>query len=97
MPDQTKQQFWFAHISAWRDSGLSQQRYCDLHHLSVASLGYWIKRQRRVTQAGDSSPLVAVRVAPVAGPLVLRRGDWSLEMPTGVSNDWLAGLLRALS
>ncbi len=96
MPDQTKQQFWFAHISAWRASGLTQQRYCHLHHLSLASLGYWITRQRQVGPLSDSPQMVAVCIAPMAGPLVLRHGDWSLEMPMDTPAEWVAGLLRAL-
>lgn len=29
------------HVAAWRASGLTQRRYCEQHHYSRSSLGYW--------------------------------------------------------
>jgi len=37
----SKQAFWQQHIDAWRQSGQSQQRYCQTHGLALATFGYW--------------------------------------------------------
>ena len=35
---------WRAHVTAWRESGLSQVSYCRDHDISQSSLKYWIRR-----------------------------------------------------
>lgn len=36
-----KQQFWFSHLGAQRQSGLSQKDYCKEHALSLVQMGYY--------------------------------------------------------
>lgn len=43
----SKQDTWNDHLRAWRGSGLSQIAYCDRHGLKVASLAYWLGKQRK--------------------------------------------------
>ncbi|MCB2218557.1 MAG: hypothetical protein KQH59_21055 [Desulfobulbaceae bacterium] len=43
----TKQSFWQHHIDDWRQSGQSQQRYCQTHGLALATFGYWRRKLRK--------------------------------------------------
>ena len=91
---QTKQDFWNDHIRALRRSGLTQGEYCARHGLKVATLCYWLGKQRRQVE-----PLTLVPLPPQAHPagsvLHSTRG-WRLELPAGIEATWLADLLARL-
>lgn len=36
--------FWAGHVRGWRESGLTQTKYCALRGLSVHALRYWCTR-----------------------------------------------------
>ncbi len=36
-----KQRFWSDTIAAWKDSGLSQKKYCDQEQLTYSTFVYW--------------------------------------------------------
>lgn len=40
----SKQAFWQQHIDAWRQSGQSQQRYCQTQGIALATFGYWRRK-----------------------------------------------------
>lgn len=62
-------------VSEWRESGLSQQRFCKQHNLTLGKFSYWVAQSK----PKDSSGFVALK--PVPGP-----GSESLEIhyPNGV-------------
>lgn len=101
MTRQQKQAYWFDHLRAWRDSGLSQPDYCQRHGLALGNFGYWRQRERQAkAQAVPALHLLPVRIAPATldQPLRLRGpGAWALELPAGTSSAWLADVLRALA
>jgi len=91
---QTKQDFWNEHIRAWRSSGLTQGEYCNRHGLKVASLGYWLGKQRR-----QAEPLTLVPLplqTSHAGPVLHGATGWRLELPVQIEAVWLADLLARL-
>jgi transposase-like protein len=51
-------EFWSRHVRAWRDSGLTQARYCRRHRLTRGTLGYWASALRRSESVEE--PLVEV-------------------------------------
>ena len=91
-----KQELWYGHVRSWRDSGSSRSAYCAQHGLKLASLSYWIGRQK---VQGSGLTLVPVQMAsPSAGrELVLQgRSGWRLTVPASVSAQWLAELIGRL-
>lgn len=40
----SKTSYWQGHINGWRDSGLSQARYCRQHMLALSTFSYWKKK-----------------------------------------------------
>jgi hypothetical protein len=44
----TKQLIWQNHIEAWQRSGQSQQDYCQIHGLALATFGYWRRKLKEV-------------------------------------------------
>ncbi|PWG81026.1 IS66 family insertion sequence element accessory protein TnpA [Pararcticibacter amylolyticus] len=39
----------FAHVEAWKESGLSQKAYCHEHMIAYHLFPYWTKRYRMLT------------------------------------------------
>lgn len=39
--------YWFQQVSAWQKSGLSQAEFARQRHISIKSLSYWIRRDRK--------------------------------------------------
>ncbi len=39
-------QAMFSLIERWKDSGLNQKRFCELHRIATHSFYYWYKRYR---------------------------------------------------
>jgi hypothetical protein len=90
---------WKSHIQAWQESGLTQAAYCRQHGLSAKTfsgrLHYF--RSREVSPAPELIPVQVL--APPSGTegVVLRHAQGHrLELPTTVSPQWLAELLRCL-
>jgi len=42
----SKKEEMYAHVEAYQQSDLSQKDYCQIHHLKVATLGYWIAKKK---------------------------------------------------
>lgn len=93
------QEFWRAHLEAWRRSDLTQREYCASQGLGEKAFYRWRRKEREaVASAKSSLTLVPVSVgAPVTGSIVRLHspGGWRIELPAG-SAPWLADLLRQL-
>lgn len=72
LPDH-KQAQWAQHIHAWRESGSSQQAYCQQHDLKPPQFWYWKRKLEKTGPAADphaDKPLsptrrfIPVNVAP---------------------------------
>lgn len=99
---ESKRQHWQKHVAAWRHSGLTQVDYCKQHGLVPKQLGYRVKKDRQQTMVGCRTPavtLVPVQIQESKGTEVVLQNTtgWQLTIPSGVSADWLATLLRGLS
>ena len=40
-PREKKHEFWRTHIEAWRQSGLSQRKYCDEAKINLHNFSWW--------------------------------------------------------
>lgn len=49
-----KQRLWSDRITAWKDTGLSQQTYCDQQQLIYSTFVYWRGRLKQL-DAGSAS------------------------------------------
>jgi len=98
---ESRRQYWEEHVSTWQCSGLSQAAYCREHGLLPRQLGYWVRRN--VTDdrdvSADALTLVPARVQPARGDALVLQSvqGWQLTLPTTISTEWLAALLRGLS
>ena len=50
LPDHKRAQ-WAQHIQAWRESGSSQQAYCQQHDLKPPQFWYWKRKLEKVDPA----------------------------------------------
>lgn len=99
---ESKRQHWQAHVAAWRQSGLTQVDYCKHHGLVPKQLGYRVKKDRQRTTVDGRMPavtLVPVQLQEAKGADVVLQNTtgWQLTIPSGVSAQWLASVLRGLS
>ncbi len=88
------------HIEAWQSSGLSQVAYCRQHKLNSKTFSNWLRIYRSQQVNATASTLIPVEVKPESsspGSLCLRwpQGH-TLELPAGVSPQWLGELLKCL-
>ena len=92
---------WINHIESWQHSGLSQAAYCRQHNLNANSFTGRLSEFRK--KANPVTPeLISVQVDIDEEPsptnnLVLTVNNCRLELPTPVSAQWLADLLRCLN
>lgn len=92
---------WLKHIEDWQRSGLSQAAYCRQHDLNANSFTGRLSEFRK--QANSAPPeLIPVQVnvdaeSSSTNNLVLTMKNCRLELPTPVSTQWLADLLRCLN
>lgn len=52
-----KKDFWEKHISAWKNSGLSQAEYCRKHGIHIKAFGY---QKRRTAEAARPLQIIPV-------------------------------------
>ncbi len=58
-----KQRFWSDRVAAWKDSGLSQQKYCEQEQLTYTTFIYWRGRLKQL--ADDGAAAGKVNFVPV--------------------------------
>jgi hypothetical protein len=68
------------HIKCWKESGLSQQRYCLSNNLRFNTFYYWLKKER-----GKSNPLtddfIPIRVQGNSSDIA---SNLEIQYPNGV-------------
>ncbi|AZQ65651.1 IS66 family insertion sequence hypothetical protein (plasmid) [Flammeovirga pectinis] len=42
----SKKEEMSAHLAAWKESGLTQKAYCELHSIKVPTFSYWVTKFR---------------------------------------------------
>ena len=68
----------FPLIERWHNSGLTQQRFCEEHDLSLAVFGYWLRKYREASNSNvEAGP--AGEAAPGFLPLQLETAPSSLS------------------
>jgi len=89
---------WRQRIEAWQSSGLSQAEYCAEQQINVRTFAARLSDYRKVPKA-DSAALIPVQVEPSSAAVIIlthARGH-RLELPTSISANWVAELLRCLA
>ncbi len=92
---------WRQHIEAWQRSGLTQAEYCAEQEINVGTFTARLSDHRKLS-ATDSSALIPVQVEPTetvatAAIVFAHAQGHRLELPTSVSANWVAELLRCLA
>ena len=93
--------YWLNHIEGWQRSGLSQAAYCRQYDLNANSFTGRLSEFRK--KGNSATPeLIPIQVKIDEEPsstnkLVLTVNNCRLELPTPISAQWLADLLRCLN
>jgi hypothetical protein len=89
---------WKKHIETWQSSGLSQAAFCRQQNLNANTFSSRLHAFR--SQCATKSPtLIPVQIQhTLSETLVLQLVEGHrLELPTTISAQWLAELLRCLA
>lgn len=73
----------FAHVEAWKESGLSQKAYCHEHMIAYHLFPYWTKRYRMKHGEGqEKKGFVSVEVSNpgISAPLMELSGPGGLSL-----------------
>ncbi len=96
-----KHQYWQSHISAWKQSGISQADFCRRHGLNIKIFGYW-KRKLCSRPEGVSFVPVAIKpshISSVKSGALLRLiagNGFSIEVGDGFNAATLRQLLDTI-
>jgi hypothetical protein len=92
MTSEQKCTFWNDHFQAWKQSNLTQSKYCEQHNLKPATFSYWRTRLRKKPAAGKLIPVnIGTPRTPIA--IALPNGI-RLEVPVSALSDILSIVCR---
>jgi hypothetical protein len=103
--DDSKRVEWAGHIKGWKESGISQRKYCEREGLKWPSFDYWRRHLKELNQPkkvvlGKPLQLVPVKVE---GPSVVAKelrlihaSGWELRIPSTMEATWITTLLKTL-
>jgi len=86
----TKAEIWKQHIVAWRESGLSQQAFCQQHDIKPHNLQYW--RKRLATSVERPKHLIPINITHSATARLQLGSQVSIELPAENLPDLLLAL-----
>ena len=98
------QPFWESHLSAWKETNLSQSTYCQEHELVVHRFGYWKRKLMNINNSSKQKQGF-VQLSPFKPSTSIPAPPLSLQLPNqlrieGITPDnlllakELAGLLQ---
>jgi hypothetical protein len=73
-------------LADFAGSGLSRKQWCDLNTISVATLGYWLRRERE--EASRTVSLVPIEVRDAAETAAATVAQRTHERPAAGSVEW---------
>lgn len=83
------------HVEQWRNSGLSQQGYCDRHGLAYSSFKNWIRKAPSDFSPRALAP-IELRSSTEADWLIEAAGGLRIHVPAHTDAQSLARLFHAL-
>jgi len=92
-----KQDYWYAHLDGWRQSGLSQPAYCKQHGLSLSSFGYWLHRRSGSPVSAAVVPILVAKPSIETQVEVRLPNGWSVRLPASTESLHVLPLLRELA
>ncbi len=81
-----KHRTWASHFEAQRQSGLSQQAYCERHALKPHQYWYWKRKligESAASERGDGQQLTPSAFIPVSVGSAITAEGLSLHFPSG--------------
>ncbi|AHC15631.1 hypothetical protein L21SP2_2270 [Salinispira pacifica] len=92
------------HLEAWKQQGISGSEYCKTHGIKPTTFYSWIKIEKKLASqdAGGLPGFVAIHPNTDFQPqmmqseIVIRKGDISISVPAGASQNQIVNILSAL-
>ena len=87
----------FTLMSAYEQSSLSRQSFCEAHSVKLSTFNYWRTKYLSSKQAEPSGFVSLVPEAVSASGLELHYGKVMIRLESGVSVDFVVSLVEKLS
>jgi len=94
-----KREEWLRHLTSWKASGLSVNRYCMKNGLNKNSFRYWIDRDKGKIKTKKSFVKLNIPKAlpkNVSNEFSLRYGSFEIKIPPAFNKSDLENLLEIL-
>ena len=72
-----KNEFMLSRVESWKQSGLSQQGYCDQAGIKLGTFSYWIRKSKN--EEGQSGGFIALKK-----PVFALENKYEIVYPNGV-------------
>lgn len=85
-------------IAKWRESGLSQSKFCIQEKISLQAFGYWYRKYKQekglLPNRGlkESETFIPVELSPTVHAAAVTLGDINVTFPNGVQVNCSAGI-----
>lgn len=103
MKSSKNKEVWLNHVSLWKKSGLSINKYCKGNELKSSTFHYWIRKERSDKSSKPLSTRRFVKVdLPELNPTVkaqnftLEYGTFKIGIPSEFNRQDLSKLLEVL-
>ena len=97
---QANRQRWFDHIETWKQSGLTQNAFCEQHHLGLASFQRWrgifVRGEKPEASSAVSFLPVNVTVDKASSLALLIDDHLRIEIPVGFDPVMLKQVVQVL-
>ena len=98
---QTLRVLWKERVRDFRASGMTAVAWCAEHQLKTHQLWYWIQQYEKSTSSKSSPAWIPVQIdespQPVEDGLLLRFGEFTLEVKPGFNRQLFVDVVRVLS
>lgn len=82
----TQEEMYLA-IELWKESGLSQNQFCNKENISLHTFKYWYKKYRKEKTNPQSKPsqnFIPVQVKALNAPIIEEQQDITIIYPNGI-------------
>lgn len=93
---------WERRITLFKSSGMSQKKWCQVHHVSIHKLKYWLYKANKPKQVQDAQPkFIPVTVeeelpAYENNTIQVKVGQAVIEVKPDFNPDLLAKVIKVL-
>ena len=92
----SQSEFWEKELAEWESSGLKALEYCRMKGLGRHKFFYWKKKLAKSPVSMEFIEIPRIKPENNRPDLVIRKGQFTVEIPTGFDSYSLGRVLKVL-